>query len=77
MRSVATSLLLASVLAVLSAVGCSRNEESKSYAPPGNASTPESAKEMMMTDAERQQQVEQKQEQAEQKDFDAAEGANK
>jgi len=75
-RSVATSVLLASLLAVLSASACYRREEAQDFAPPDNESTPESAAEMMMTDAERQAEVDQMQDQVLDREFDASEGAN-
>lgn len=75
MRSIATHILLALVLAVAALSACGSDDGDRGLTPSDEVSTPQSQSEERMTEAQRDQANEQEEQDLEIREFDAAEGS--
>jgi hypothetical protein len=75
-RSITTSVLLALLLSLPTLSACGSDEGDRGLTPSDEVSTPESASENRMSEAQREQANEQEEQDLEIQEFDAAEGGN-
>lgn len=76
MRHIASSLILASLLSVLSLAACGSDEGKRGLTPPDEVAAPDSAAEDAKTEAQRDAENLKQDEATDDREFDAAEGGN-